>query len=203
MGNAKGRGAGMAEAGIWDKCSGQGGRGWFSFLLGIKRMHLQQRTRLFKICGASLAYVPMLVLLLAKVLGVPVSQAAVTGCAIFNFPAFSLLALIQSYHVSHSVMALSAIVLMFAWSSFIAWFFWRAVGTFQGDDEPVDQRGRYDWVGFRVRFFIGFLVGFLVGWRFVSSSTSMKTLFIASIVTGIVGGLIYGLSRPPDFWTRT
>src|SRR5688500_15268845 len=127
----------------------------------------------------------MLLLLFAK-LGAPVSQAIVTGCAIFNFPALSLLRLIQTYHVSPSVEILSALLLMLSWSSFVAWFFWRAVGTFQGDDEPDDQRGKFDWVGFQVRFVIGFVVGSLVGWRFVRSSTSMKTLLIASLVTGLI-----------------
>jgi hypothetical protein len=121
----------------------------------------------------------------------------------FNFPALSLLGLIQTCHLGHWVEFLSGVGLMFLWSSFIAWFFWRAVGTFQGDDEPDDRRGQYDWVGFRVRFVIGFVIGVLVGWRFVRHSTSMKTLLIASIVTGIIGGLIYGLSRPPDFWSRS
>ena len=164
---------------------------------------MQPRARLFKIGGASLAYLPMLVIVLAGKLDIPVSQAIVKGCAIFNFPALSLVSLIQTYHVSHSVQVSSAVVLMFLWSSFIAWFFWRAVGTFQGDDEPEDRRGQYDWVGFRVRFVIGFVAGFLVGWRFVRYSTSMKTLLIASIVTGVICGLIYGLSRPPDFWSRS
>jgi len=148
---------------------------------------MQSRARLFKIGGASLAYLPMLVLLFASALDFPGSRAIVTGCAIFNFPALSLLRLIQTYHVSHSVEVLSGVVLMFLWSSFIAWFFWRAIGTFQGDDEPDDRRGQYDWVGFRVRFVIGFVIGSLVGWRFVKYTTSMKTLLIASVVTGIIG----------------
>ena len=164
---------------------------------------MQSRAGLFKIGGASLAYLPMLVLLFARVLDFPGGQAVVTGCAIFNFPALSLLRLIQTCHVSHSVEVLSGVVLMFLWSSFVAWFFWRVVGTFQGDDEPDCQRGQYDWGGFRVRFAIGFVIGSLVGWRFVRSTTSMKTLLIASVVTGIIGGLIYGLSRPPDFWSRS
>jgi hypothetical protein len=164
---------------------------------------MQPRARLFKIAGAGLAYLPMLVLLFAKQLGFSVSQAVITGCAIFNFPALSLLKLIQTYHVSHTVDVLSGIVLMLIWSSFIAWFFWRAVGTLQGDDEPDDRRGQYDWVGFRLRFVIGFVIGSLIGWRFVRYTTSMKTLLVASIVTGIIGGLIYGLSRPPDFWSRS
>ncbi len=164
---------------------------------------MQTRARLFKIGGASLAYLPMLVLLFAKVLDFPVSQAVVTGCAIFNYPALAMARLIQTFHVSHSVEALSALVLMLLWSSFVAWFFWRAVGTFQGDDEPDDQRGRYDWAGFRVRFVIGFVIGSLVGWRFVKYTTSMKTLLIASVVTGVICGLIYGLSRPPNFWSRS
>ena len=164
---------------------------------------MQPRARLFKIGGASLAYLPMIVILFAKVLDFPVSQPVFTGCVILNIPALLLLKLIQTYHVSHLIEAFSGVVLMFLWSSFIAWFFWRAIGTFQGDDEPDDQRGQYDWVGFRVRFVIGFVIGSLVGWRFVKYTTSMKTLLIASVVTGIICGLIYGLSRPPSFWSRS
>ena len=73
----------------------------------------------------------MLVLLLARVLDFPVSQVVVTGCAIFNFPALSLLRLIQTYHVNHSIEVLSGVVMMFLWSSFIAWFFWKAVGDIE------------------------------------------------------------------------
>ena len=145
---------------------------------------------------------PMLVLLFAREVGAPVSQPVVTGCAIFNFPALSLLRLIQTFNVSPSVEILSGLLLMLLWSSFVAWFFWRAVGTLQGEDEPDDQRGKFDWVGFQVRFVIGFVIGCLVGWRFVKSSTSMKTLLIASVVTGLIGGIILGLSRPPNFWAR-
>lgn len=160
------------------------------------------KARLLKIGAASLAYVPMLVLLFAKAPGVPVSQAVVTGCALFNFPALSLLALIKTYHVSQSVEMWCGLLLMLLWSSFVAWLFWRAVGTLQGDDEADDQRGKYDWAGFQVRFVIGFVVGSLVGWRFVRDSTSIKTLLIASLVTGVIGGILFGLSRPANFWAR-
>jgi hypothetical protein len=85
----------------------------------------------------------------------------------------------------------------------MAWVFWKIAGTFQGEDEPEATRGEYDWAGFRVRFFIGFIVGFLSGWRFVRYTKSMTTLLIASIVTGLLGGFIYGISRPPDFWSRS
>jgi hypothetical protein len=101
------------------------------------------------------------------------------------------------------VFVISALVLMFLWSSFMAWFFWRAAGTLQGEDEPEAARGKYDWVAFQIRFFIGFVFGFLVGWKFVRYITSMKTLLIASFTTGIICGLLYALSRPPDFWSRS
>lgn len=162
-----------------------------------------------KICAASLAYLPMIVYILTVVLvhsGVFSESGAkliIIGCGIFNFPAFSILALIKTFNVSWLVFVISALVLMFLWSSFMAWFFWRAAGTLQGEDEPEATRGKYDWVAFQIRFIIGFVVGFLCGWRFVRYTTSMKTLLIASFTTGIIGGLLYGLSRPPDFWSRS
>lgn len=160
------------------------------------------KARLFKFGAASLAYLPMVVLLLVREFGASIPQAVVTGCAIFNFPALSVLRLVQTYHVSQTVESLSAIVLLVLWSSFVAWFFWRVAGTFQGDDEPDCQRGQYDWAAFRIRFIIGFVIGSLVGWRFVRYTTSMKTFLIASVVTGCIGGFIFGISRPPDFWSR-
>jgi hypothetical protein len=167
------------------------------------------RKVLIKIGAASLAYLPMIVFIITVVLihsGVFSESGArpiLIGCGIFNFPAFSILALIETFNVSWSVLASSAILLMFLWSSFLAWFFWRAAGTLQGEDEPEATRGKYDWVAFQLRFFTGFVVGFLIGWRFVRYTTSMKTLLIASFTTGVIGGLLYGLSRPPDFWSRS
>jgi hypothetical protein len=166
-------------------------------------MNAPPKARLFKIGGAGLAYLPMLVLMFAAVTGFPMNHVVATGCAIFNFPAFSLLQLIQTGHPSHSVAVACGFALMFSWSSLIAWLFWQAVGTMQGEDEPEDQRGKFDWVRFQVRFFIGFILGFLMGWRFVAHTTSGTTVLIASIVTGIIGGFLFGLSRPPDFWNRT
>ncbi len=161
------------------------------------------KARLIKIAVASLAFIPMLILILNSVLfREENSNVIIKGCIIFNFPAFSLLALLNTFHVSALVRALSAIVLMLCWSLFVAWFFWRVAGTFLGEDEPDDQRGKYDWGAFRIRFVIGFIIGFLIGWRFVRYSTSMSTLLIASCVTGVIGGFLYGISRPPDFWSR-
>jgi hypothetical protein len=160
------------------------------------------KARLLKVGAASLAYLPMLVLLFAKALGVAIPEAVVIGCAIFHFPAVSLLMLIRTFHLNPAVEALSALALLLLWSTFVAWFFWRAVGTLQGDDEPDCRRGQYDWDAFFVRFAVGFVLGGLVGWRFVRYSTSMTTLVIASIVTGCVGGFFFGISRPPDFWSR-
>jgi hypothetical protein len=163
-------------------------------------MHLKAQT--YKMAGASLAYLPMLVLLSARLTGFPASGTVLTGCAIFNYPALSLLLAIETYQLSHPVEIFCGWVLMLLWSSLVACLFWKAVGTFQGEDEPENQRGKFDWIGFQVRFAIGFAVGALVGWRFVKYTTSMKTLLIASIVSGCIGGLAFGLSRPPDFWSR-
>lgn len=167
-------------------------------------MHL-----LIKIGAACLAFVPMFVLIFLNLLrhaGIftgTIGKAILIGCSIFNYPAFSVMALINTFHVSSTAQTLSALALMLVWSSFMAWFFWKAAESFLGEDEPDDRQGKYDWVGFQVRFVIGFVIGFLVGWRFVKYSTSVKTLLIASCVTGFIGGLLYGLSRPPDFWSRT
>jgi len=162
-----------------------------------------------KIGAGSLAFVPMIVLIVvialrhAGLLSESITKPIITGCVIFNYPAFSILALIKTFNVSWFVLAISTFILMFLWSSFLAWFFWKAAGIFQGEDEPEATRDQYDWTGFWVRFFIGFVVGFLCGWRFVKNTTSMKTVLIASFVTGLIGGFLYGLSRPPDFWSRS
>jgi hypothetical protein len=166
------------------------------------------RRRLIKIGAASLAYIPMVVLIFTVILvhyeifSESGAKPVLIGCGIFNFPAFSILALIETYHVGLPVLVSSAIVLMLFWSSFLAWLFWKIAGTFQGEDEPPAANGKYDWDGFQVRFFLGFIIGFLCGWRFVKYTTSMKTLLIASVVSGLIGGLVYGLTRPPDFWSR-
>src|SRR5689334_14170502 len=97
------------------------------------------KARMFKIAGASLAYLPMLVLLSGKLTGFPANGAVLTGCAIFNLPALSLSRVIQTYQVSHSVQILCDLVLMLSWSSLVACVFWKAVGAFQGEDEPDNQ----------------------------------------------------------------
>jgi hypothetical protein len=176
--------------------------------LGAYNMRAQSTSRVIKAAAATLAYIPMVVLIVMSALqqksigGAALGKSLTTGCAIFNFPAFSLLALIETFHVSSSILALSAVALMFAWSSFLAWFFWRAAGTFLGEDEAPDQHGKYDWQGFQVRFVIGFVLGCLFGWRLVADTTSMKTMFTACGITGVVAGLLFGLSRPASLWSR-
>ncbi|MES1180834.1 MAG: hypothetical protein ABUL66_03130, partial [Verrucomicrobiota bacterium] len=168
-----------------------------------------------KICVASLAFLPMIVLLAVTMLRasglLPESLArpVVNGCMFFNYPAFSILTLIKTFNVSGLVLTVSAIVLMFLWASFLAWLFWKAVGALQGEIEPEAEDGleaidgNEGWHGFQIRFLIGFALGALVGWRFLADTKSMKTLAIASFITGIFGGLLYGLLRPPDFWSRS
>jgi hypothetical protein len=121
---------------------------------------------------------------------------------IFNLPAYGALQLITIFTASGPLLFMSAIVLNLSWSALLAWFFWRVAATLLGEEEAPDQHGRYDWAGFRVRFFFGFIIGFLIGWRVVKNTKSMHTLLIASVIGGIVGGIAYGLYRPPDFWAR-
>jgi hypothetical protein len=172
------------------------------FLSDGKKTRMHSKARMYKMAGAGLAYLPMLVLLSARLTGFPASGTVLTGCAIFNLPAWSLSRVIQGYDVSHPVQILCDLVLLLSWSSLVACLFWKAVATFQGEDEPANQRGKFDWIGFQVRFAIGFVIGALVGWRFVAHTTSMRTLLIASIVTGCIGGMVFGLSQPPNFWSR-
>ncbi|HEY2328800.1 MAG TPA: hypothetical protein VGI63_03185 [Verrucomicrobiae bacterium] len=165
--------------------------------------------RWVKISAAGLAFLPMIILILATMLhhkGILSEAAAkpvIMGCVIFNFPAFSIVLFIKTFNVSWLILTSSALILMFLWSSFLAWFFWKVAATFLGEEEPETTRGQYDWAAFRIRFFIGFVVGFLCGWRFVKEATSMKTVLIASIITGLIGGFLYGITRPPDFWSRS
>jgi len=164
---------------------------------------------LIKTAAASVAFVPMLVLILMSwiyhrnVHASSVTKTIYLSCAIFNFPAFSVLALIKTFNVSQSAYMASAVTLMFLWSSFLAWFFWRVARVLLGEDEPPASRGKYDWVAFQMRFVVGFIFGFLFGWRFVKYTTSIKTTLIACFVTGIFCGFLYGISRPPDFWSRS
>jgi hypothetical protein len=167
------------------------------------------KPRSLKLLATSVAYIPMAVLIIAyspmfrHVAATPVGRAILFACAMFDFPAVGLIASLQTAHPNETFFAVSALLLLISWSSLVAWFFWRIVGTFLGEDEPPALKGQYDWVGFRVRFVIGFILGFLFGWRFVKTTHSKKVVLVACFVSGLVGGFIYGISRPPDFWTRT
>jgi hypothetical protein len=162
-----------------------------------------------KIGAATLAVVPMLLLLpvlaLGKVFPESIAKPIYMACAIFNFPAFSIFTLIQTHHLSKTAEFLCLFFCLMAWSSFMAWVFWKIAGTFLGEDEPEyetnPERAKYDWTGFWIRFVLGFIVGFLFGWRFVRNSKSVATLLTAMIGTGLFVGLAYGLYRP-NFWSR-
>jgi F0F1-type ATP synthase assembly protein I len=106
------------------------------------------------------------------------------------------------WHVSPLMWSLVAIVLMLLWSSLLALLFWKMAATVLGEEGPPSENGKFDWIQFQVRFFCGFMIGFLLGWRLVRYTTSMKTVFIACLVGGLIGGMAFGLSRPPDFWSR-
>ena len=161
--------------------------------------------------SAALAFVPMAVFFFSAFLNstgflpAELGHKIVVICGMFNFPAFSLLTVVKTYHASKTVELAFLIIFMLAWSSFIAWLFWRVAGTFMGEDEPEfdtdPARAKFDWEGFRVRFFFGFIIGFLCGFRFVKNTHSMQTVVIASIISGTIGGFLLGLSRP-NFWSR-
>lgn len=167
-----------------------------------------RNARWIKAGAAGLAFVPILVFLAvtwlqhAGVLTEATARPVLVGCIICEFPAFSILALMQSFNTEWPVLATWALVLMLMWSSFLAWFFQRLARMFLGEEEPPASQGKYDWSGFQVRFAVGFVLGFFFGWRFVRHTTSLLTLFIACVLTGFVGGCLYGISRPPDLWRR-
>ena len=158
--------------------------------------------------AAGLAYLPLPMGVLAMglckegIISDRVGGPIITAGAIYYFPAGALLHLLETCHLSRTVWGLSAMGLMLAWSSLMAVLFWRAAGTFLGEDEPPEQRGKFDWIRFQVRFFFGFVVGFLFGWRFVKDSTSNATLLTACFIGGLIGGFGFGLSQPPNFWSR-
>jgi hypothetical protein len=164
-----------------------------------------------KLLAGSMAFLPMALYFLVgaffagRVPSNHIVHYIVVGSALFNFPAFSILALVKTYHVSKVFELLSLVGLMLLWSSIIAWVFWRIASTFLGEDEPDYETNpdgaKFDWVGFRVRFVIGFIIGFLVGWRFVLYSANMATFLITMVLTGLFVGLAFGLYRP-NFWKR-
>ncbi|HTR43807.1 MAG TPA: hypothetical protein VMH87_19520 [Pseudomonadales bacterium] len=164
-----------------------------------------------KIGAAGLAFVPLALYFLSGflvangLLPENIGRVIAIGCAIFNFPAFMLVYLVESFQANRTIEFLVLLGSTFLWSSFLAWFFWQMAKEFLGENEPEfetnPERAKYDWSGFWVRFVIGFVLGFLVGWRFVRYSTSITTCLIAMTVTGLFCGLAYGLYRP-NFWAR-
>jgi len=171
-------------------------------------MRVPSKPFLVKAAAASLAYVPTLVFFeictfhIEGVRNEPFPYYVAKGCLIFNFPAFSMLQLVKTFHMSRFTLGLWELGLMFAWSSLIAWLFWRIAGALQLEEEPEAVHSKFDWIGFQVRFAIGFVLGCLFGWRFVKYTKSMTTLFLASIITGVVAGLAYGFSARENFWSR-
>ena len=161
--------------------------------------------------AAVLAFVPMAILLVlifggSKFLPDSVEKPIYLACAIFNFPAVSILSLIATFRPTRWVYFLCVLSFLSAWSSFIAWLFWRIAETFMGEDEPEfdsnPERAKFDWAGFRIRFFFGFIIGFLLGWRLVPDSSSEATFLVAMTLTGLFVGVTYGLYRP-NFWSRS
>ena len=160
-----------------------------------------------------MAFVPMflfflsLILVQVKILPAGVGRQIAIVCAAINFPVILLPALEKTYHVGKATSAVLLFFAMLAWSSLLAWIFWKMAATFQGEDEPEfdtnPEKAKFDWEGFRIRFFFGFIIGFLCGFRFVKNTTSMRTVLAASIITGILGGILFGVARPPNFWSRS
>ena len=165
-----------------------------------------------KIAVASLAFVPMAAFFLGAlqiahgILTENIIRYVQIGGWIFNLPAFGIASSIQqAFNLSKSASELCLLVCMLLWSSFMAWIFWQIVKEFLGENEPEyetnPQRAKYDWAGFRVRFFFGFILGFLFGWRFVRDTTSLSVMLAAMTIVGLLVGLVFGLYRP-NFWSR-
>jgi hypothetical protein len=150
-----------------------------------------------KIGVASLAFLPpvVLVLIAAYHLQIPLLK---TGATVLEIPALLMIRLADAFCPDRNVAGILAVVATLLWSSVMAIVLWKYTGMLLNEDEPEGEK--FDWVGFRLRFFLGFIVGFLVGWRFVRYSDK-QTILIAMILSGVLGGFAFGAWRE-NFWQR-
>ena len=138
---------------------------------------------------------------------IQVSNCSLNALLFFNFPALGVCySADKNFHLKFFDQRAFLIISMLIWASFIGWVFWKIAATFLGEEElefeTHPEKAKFDWERFRIRFFFGFIIGFLCGWRFVKKTHSMQTVVVASIVAGIIGGFVFGISRPPNFWSR-
>lgn len=156
------------------------------------------KRHLIKVGAATVAFVPIVILLLnyANVLK---DSPLVTGAVFFNLPALSLsMAIDTVYHPDEKTALALLLFVMVLWASLVSVVFWKFAKMFLSEGELGG--GKFDWVAFQVRFFCGFVIGFLFGWRFVKYSDG-SAILICMTITGIIGGLILGAWHE-NFWRR-
>lgn len=129
------------------------------------------------------AFLPVLVVVLhhAEVLH-DVFSITAAGWALL--PAISGANLVKSF-VGQPYAGLTGLLLVVAWSSFIAYAFHKVA--------LVITDTAFDWVSFRWGFVIGFLPGILLGWRLWINLAPQFTLVTCCLGGGSLGGALLGL----------
>lgn len=154
--------------------------------------------RTIKIAAAGIAFVPALVLLMRWKALIP-DSIVVWWCELFNFPAFSIAALLDSYQLPPLLEEIILGGVILGWSLLIAMFCWKFASCLLGENEP---NAKFDWVAFQVRFFVGAIFGALLGWRIWIRTYNWSSLVVCMIVGALVCGTVLGVGWRDYFRNR-
>jgi hypothetical protein len=116
----------------------------------------------------------------------------------FLIPATGIATIIYTFDLPDNVKLITLIGMILIWSGMLAWICVRYTAMLLGEDEPGGLP--FDWVAWRIRFYIGFAIGFLLGWRMARYSDTFTIIGMMMIV-GAIGGFVFGAYRE-NFWRR-